>query len=284
VEKNNESSSALEAWVGARTFGITNPAFRSAGLILVVAYAIFLLIMFFRAESDTWAVLIIPTLPLLPLAYVFHRGNLAWLQIKEQEIEVKPSWFRRRLWSEPSKTARFDSGSELVFCRRLAYLSFEGFYVILRSSSGIDQTLWSTNDNSTGVSRKWWTRIAREISETSQLKTRLIEQTVSSQGMRESDWPTSLNKTVRQGLRALIVPAGSPWLGIGARLLTSDPIKLAGFGVLLFIGTAFWILYWIRPLRGKLPGDATLRILIFTLQFATFYTLAVLVTGAVLHH
>jgi hypothetical protein len=284
VEKNIGSGFALEAWVGARTYGITNSTFRSVGLILVVAYAIFLLIMFFRAESDAWAILVIPTLPLLPLAYVLHKGNLAWLQIKEQEIEVIPSWFRRTLWSEPIKTIQFDFGSELVFCRRLAYRSFDGFYLILRSPSGADQTLWSTNDNSAGVSRKWWARIAQEIDETSQLKTKLIQQTVSSEGMRESDWPTSLNKTVRQGLRALIVPAVSPWLGIGARLLTADPAKLAGAGVLLFVGIALWILYWIRPLRGKLPGYATARILILTLQFATFYTLSVLVTGAFLRH
>ena len=269
--------------MSARTYGITNPTVRSAGPILLVAYAIFLLIIFFRAESSTWAILVIPTLPLLPLAYVLHRGNLAWIQIKEQEIEVIPSWFRRKFWSEPSKTVRFDSGSELVFCTRLAYRSFDGFYVILRSPSGTNQTLWSTNNHSTGVSRKWWARIAEEISETSQLKTRLIEQAVSSQGMRESDWPTSLNKTVRQGLRALIAPAVSPWLGIGARLLTSDPVKLVGVGVLLFIGTGLWIFYWIRPLRGKLLEYATARILIFTLQFATFYTLAVLITGVLLH-
>ena len=274
---------ALEARV-ARIYGITDPTFRPAGLILIVCYAIFLLIMFSRAESGTLAIFVIPTLPLLPIPYVLHRGNLAWLQIKEQEIEVIPSWFRRKFWSETSKIFRFDYGTELVFCKRLAYRSFDGFYVVLRSSSGTDQILWSTTDNSSGVSRKWWDRIAQEISETGQLRTRLIEQTVSPQGMRESEWPTSLNKTVRQSLRALIAAAVSPWLGIGARFLTSDPLKLAGGGVLLFIGTALWILYWIRPFPAKLPGEATARILIFTFQFATFYTLAVLVTGAVLHH
>jgi hypothetical protein len=214
--------------VGTRTYGISNRTFRSAVVILVVAYAIFLLIIFLRAESDTWAILVIPTLPLLPLAYVLHKGNLAWLQIKDEEIEVTPSWFGRKFWSEQSRTVRFDSGSELLFCRRFAYGSFDGFFVILRSSSGADQALWSTNDNSTGVGRRWWSRIAREISGTSQLKTRLIEQTVNSQGMRESDWPTKRGKMLWQGLRAVVAPALAPWLGIGARLLTSDPIQVSG--------------------------------------------------------
>lgn len=270
--------------MGTRTYGISNPTFRSAVVILVVAYAIFLLIIFLRAESDTWAISVIPTLPLLPLAYVLHRGNLAWLQIKDEEIEVIPSWFSRKFWSEQSRTARFDSGSELLFCRRFAYGSFDGFFVILRSSSGTDQALWSTNNNSTGVGRRWWSRIAREISGTNQLKTRLIEQTVNSQGMRENDWPTKRGETLWRALRAGVAPALAPWLGIGARLLTSDPFKLAGVGVLLWIGSAVWIWFWTRALSEKLPQDVTARILIFTLQFATFYTLAVLVTGAVLHH
>jgi hypothetical protein len=270
--------------VGTRTYGISNPTFRSAVVILVVAYAIFLLIIFLRAESDTWAILVIPTLPLLPLAYVLHRGSLAWLQIRDEEIEVIPSWFSRKFWSEQSRTARFDSGSELLFCRRFAYGSFDGFFVLLRSSSGTDQALWSTNDNSTGVGRRWWSRIAREISGTNQLKTRLIEQTVNSQGMRESDWSTKRGKMLWQGLRPVVAPALAPWLGIGARLLTSDPFKLVGVGVLLWVGSAVWIWFWTRPLREKLPQDVTARTLIFTLQFATFYTLAVLVTGAVLHH
>jgi hypothetical protein len=275
---------ALEARVVATSYGITNPTFRLAGIVLIVCYALFLLILFFRAESGTRAILVIPTLPLLPLAYVLHRGNLAWLQIKEQEIEVVPSWFRRKFWSETSKTFRFDCDSDLVFCKRLAYHAFDGFYLLLRSSSGSEQILWSTSNNSSGVSRKWWNRIAQEIRETGQLRTHLIEQTVSPQGMQESEWPTSLNKTVRQNLRALIAPAVSPWLGIGARLLTSDPLKLTGAGMLLSVGTALWILYWVRPLPRKFQGEAAASFLIFTLQFATFYTFAVLVTGAVLHH
>jgi len=92
-------------------------------------------------------------------------------------------------------------------------------------------------------------------------------------------------KMLWKGLRILVVPAIAPWLGIGARLLSSDPFKLVGVGIVLWIGTAAWVWYWIRPLRGKLPRrDVTTPVLVFTLEFATFYTLSVLVTGAVLHH
>ena len=86
------------------------------------------------------------------------------------------------------------------------------------------------------------------------------------------------------GLRAVIAPALAPWIGIGARVLTADALKLVGVGVLLWIGAAVWVWYWIRPQGGKLPEGITTGILVFTLQFATFYTLAVLVTGAFVRH
>ena len=89
--------------MNTRTCGVSNPTFRPAIVILVVAYAIFLLIIFLRAESYTWAILVIPTLPLLPLAYVLHRGSLAWLQIKDEGIEVIPSWSSRKFWSEQTE-------------------------------------------------------------------------------------------------------------------------------------------------------------------------------------
>jgi len=271
--------------VGTRTHGITNPTFRAVTVILVVVYAVFLLIIFLRAESDSWAILVVPTLPLLPLAYVLHRGSLTWLRVEKDEIEIIPSWFMRKFWREQNKIARFNPGSELLFCRRFAYGSFDGFFIILRSPFGTDQTLWSTHNSSTGVGRRWWSRIARELSETNQLNTRLVEQTFNSQGTQEREWPSGAGKMLWKGLRILVVPAIAPWLGIGARLLSSDPFKLVGVGIVLWIGTAAWVWYWIRPLRGKLPRrDVTTPVLVFTLEFATFYTLSVLVTGAVLHH
>jgi hypothetical protein len=253
-------------------------------VVLAPSYAAFLIIIFLRADSDTWAILVIPTLPLLPLAYIVHRGNLGWIRIQEQKIEIVPSWFHRRFWGEQSKNARFDSDSELLFCRRFAYSALDGFFVLLRSHPGADQTLWSTTATTSGAGRRWWSRIAQEISSTHNLRTRLIEQTVSSQGMSETDWKTGQGKMLWQGLKILIVPAISPWLGIGARVLTGDPSKLVLFGVLLWIGAgaSFW--YWFRVLRAKPPQDLTAGIWIFTLQFATFYTMAVLVTGALLRH
>lgn len=280
INFRGEPDITLEPQVGTRTYGISNPKFWPAIVLLVGAYAIFLIIIFLRADSDEWPILVIPTLPLLPLAYALHIGSLSWIEIKEQEVEVVPSWFRRKFWGEQSKKGRFDSDSELLFCRRFSYGAFDGYFIILRPRSGTDQTLWGTHDNSSGVGRRWWSRIAQEINNTNQLATRLIEQTVNAQGTRETDWPTNRGKLLWLGLP----PALAPWVGVAARVLTADPFMLVGVGVLLWIGTAGWIWYWIRPPRGKPSQDAAARILTVSLQFATFYTFAVLVTGAVLHH
>jgi hypothetical protein len=251
---------------------------------LALAYGAILLVIVLRADSGAWAISLLPTLLLVPLIYVLHRGSLGWIEIHEQEIEVVPSWFGRQLWGQQSKTSRFDSGSELLFCRRFAYSALDGFFIILRSRSRPDQTLWSTAANSSGVSRRWWSRITQEISHAHDLKTRLIEQKVSTQGMLETDWPSGRDKMAWKALTLLIFPAVAPYLGIGARLLTADAIKLMLSGALLWVCVGAWIWYWLRPLEGKRPPDLVSRMLIFTLQFATFYTLAVLVTGAVLHH
>jgi hypothetical protein len=269
--------------VGTRSYGISNPKFWPAIVLLVVAYAAFLVIMLLRADPDEWQILVVPTLPLLPLAYILHRCSLSWIRIKDEEVEIVPSWFRRKFWGEQSKNARFDSGSELLFCQRFACGAFDGYFILLRSRSGTDLTMWSTVNHSTGAGRRWWSRIAQEISDTCHLNTRLIEQTVSSQGTQEADWPTGSGKKLWR-LRALILPALAPWLGIGARVLTADSLKLVGTGVLLWIGCAGLMLHWIQSRRGTLRWqDLSTGMLVFTLQFATFYTLTVLVTGAVLH-
>jgi hypothetical protein len=270
--------------VGTKTYGITNPAFRSAMVGLTIAYAFLLVVIFLRTDSDTWAIYIIPTLPLLPLAFVLHRASLGWIRIREEEIEVLPSWFSRRLWGEQNKNARFDSESELLLCRRFAYGAFDGFYILLRPHSGPDYTLWNTAGTATGVSRRWWSRIAQEISKTHRLRTRLVKQNANSQGMVETAWNAGGGKRFWQSLWMIIATALSPWLGVGARLLTADPSKLALIGVSIWIGAGAWIWYWFHSRGGKSSQDLAVAILLFTLQFGTFYMLAVLVTGAVLHH
>lgn len=276
-----ESSSTLAQLT--RSYSISNPAFWPATFLLAGTSGIFLTLVFLRGDSDAWWIPVLPIFPLLPLVYVFHRGTLGWIRVGNDEVVIVPSWFRRKLWGEPSESARFHSGSELLFCKRFAYGSFDSYSVILRPHSSTDQVLWSGQGNSPGV-RPWWSHIAREIGDTSPLRTRLIEQTVSSQGTSEAEWPTMSGKKLWQGLRMLIPFAIAPWLGIGARVLTGDYVKLVGIGVILWIGSLVWISYWVRS------GDRTLRqglshgMLLFTLQFATIYTVTVLVTGAVLRH
>jgi len=270
--------------VNTETYGITNPTSRSATVLLAVAYAAFLAIIFLRAESGTWAISIIPTLPLLPLAVAIHLGSLGWIRIREEEIEIVPSWFRRKFWGEQSKSARFDASSELLFCRRFAWGALDGFFVILRPISGPDQVVWSTSDTATGVSREWWSCIAQEIGKSQRLRTRLVDQTINSYGTAETDWKNGQGKSLWKGLRILIATTLLPWVGIAARLLTPNPAKLTAIGVILWMGAGASVWYWLRSRVVKLPEETAASVLLFTLQFATFYTLAVLVTGAVLHH
>jgi hypothetical protein len=162
--------------------------------------------------------------------------------------------------------------------------TLDGFFVILGSRSGPDQNLWSTANTATGISRRWWSRIAQEINATHHLKTRLVDQTSNSQGTAETDWKSGRGKAPWQALKMAIFPAILPWLGIAARLLTADPGKLVLTGVLLCFGAGTFVRYWIRSRGATFSQDVTAGIFIFTLQFTTFYALAVLVTGAVLQH
>lgn len=282
-----ESSTTLAQ--PTRRYGISNPAFWPATVLIVGILGVFLIIVFFlHGDLDRWWILVLPALLVLPLVYIFHRGTLSWIRVGREEVEIAPSWFQRKFWGEASKSARFDSGSELLFCKRIAYGSFDSYSIILRPHSGPDHVLWGRHEDSTGVGWRWWSRIAREIGDTSPLKTRLIEQGVSSQGTSEAEWPTVDGKKLWQGLRMAIPFAIAPWLGIGARVLTGDYLKLVGIGVILWIGSMVWISYWARSggktHRQELYERLLPLILQSALQFATIYTVTVLVTGALLRH
>jgi len=272
-----------------RSYGISNPTFWPTTVLVVGTLGVFLIIVFFlHGDLDEWWILVLPTLLVLPLAYIFHRGTLSWIRVGKEEVEIAPSWFQRKFWDEPSKSARFDSGSELLFCKRIAYGSFDCYSIMLRSHSGPDQVLWSGHENSTGVGRHWWSRIAREIGDTSRLRTRLIEQRVSCQGTSEGEWQTVGGKKLWWRLRMSIPFAIAPWLGVGARVLTADYPKLVGIGVILLIGSIAWMSYCVRSggktLRQELKEGLLSLMLLSALQFATIYTVTVLVTAAFLRH
>ena len=265
----------------AKSYGVSNPTFWPIAVLLAVAYATFLVIMLLRGSLDEWLILV-PTLPLLPLAYVLHRSSLSWIRIKNDEIEVVPSWFRRKFWGDQGKNARFDADCELLFCERFAYRAFDGYSILLRSRSGPDLALWSTDSNSTGVGLRWWSEIAREITDTFRLRTRLVEQRVGSQPTQEVDWVAGTGRKLWR-LKVLILPGIAPWLGLGARLLTADSLKLSAVGILLWLASVGLVLYRIRSRTGAVRGRGLVPgLLVFTLQFVTFYTLTVLVAGAVL--
>jgi hypothetical protein len=257
-----------------RSYGISNPAFWPAPVLGVSTLGVFLIIVFFlHGDLAKWWILVLPTLSVLPMVYIFHRGTLSWIRVGREQVEIAPSWFQRKFWDEPSKSTRFDSGSELLFCMRTAYGRFDSYAIMLRPHSGPDQVLWSGHESSTGVGRHWWSQIAREIGDTSPLKTCLIEQRAGSQGTSEAEWSTVGGKKLWQGLRMSIPFAIAPWLGIGARVLTGDHLKLVGIGVILWICSIVWISYWVRAggktLRQELNERLLPLMLQSALQFAT---------------
>ena len=266
-----------------RAYGIANPTFRPVLVILALAYTAGLIAALLRSDLG-WFLYLLPTLLLVPWAYAFHRAGLAWIRISEHEIEIVPSWFARKMWSGQNYLVRYNSDSELLFCLRFAYGSPDGCSVILRSPYKPDQTLWSTASSTSGVSRKWWSQIAPKINDAHGLRARLIKQVVTSQGVSESDWPSDRHKMVWQVFMLFVFQALAPWLGIGVRLLSADPTKLALAGVLLWLCAGTYARYWVGTKKVTRQPELISRMLLFTLQFATFYTFAVLMTGAVLKH
>lgn len=126
----------------------------------------------FMASMFLWALMITPdqsrfglftpTVVLFLLAYFVHRGSLSWIRISRDSREIVrvPSWFARKLIGEKQLVVQVPSGSELIFCRRLAYGGILGYYIIVRAPNGAEQIVWN---DLTGVTRGRWSRVAKEI-------------------------------------------------------------------------------------------------------------------------
>ena len=227
--------------------------------------------------------LIFPTVVLFLLAYSVHKASLSWIRISAdgKEIASIPSWFARKLLGEARAAMRVVPGSELIFCRRLAYGGLDGYYIIVRAPDGSEQVIWN---DVTGVSRRRWSRIANDIREYQQFRARLVSQTISAQGVEETEWTAETDKAKWKIFRVAIGPALSPWLGIAVRVITANPTAIVLTGVLLWlIGSgAFLYIYRTQPVSKEQSSVAA--ILLWTFQFTLLYAATVLITGTVMHH
>ncbi len=222
-----------------------------------------------------------PTVVLFLLAYFVHRGSLSWIRISRDSREIVrvPSWFARKLIGEKQLVVQVPSGSELIFCRRLAYGGILGYYIIVRAPNGAEQIVWN---DLTGVTRGRWSRVAKEIGERCQLPARVVTQNVSDAGTEETEWTAQTDSNKWKVMRIMVGPALAPFLGIVFRLFTSRARLLFLMGAVLWILSVgiFWYLY--RTQEVSKEQAFPLMVFTWTIQFTTFYVLAVLVTGAVL--
>jgi hypothetical protein len=152
--------------------------------------------------------------------------------------------------------------------------------MIARAPDGTEQVVWN---DVTGVSRRWWARIANDIKERYPLRVRLVSQIVSDQGIAESEWTAQTDRANWRLARMMIGPALSPWLGVGARLVTSNPRTIVLFGAVLWLISSAVFRYIYRTQQVSKKETPALAIFVWSVQFVSFYSVAVLVTGGVMN-
>jgi hypothetical protein len=242
-----------------------------------------LFVITFLVETDRAPIVFIyPTVLLLLTAYYVRKGSLSWIRISADGTEMTqvPSWFARRLLGEKASVTRLVSGSELILCRRLAYGGLDGYYMIVRGPDGSEQVVWN---DVTGVSRRWWARIANDIKERYPLRVRLVSQIVSDQGIAETEWTAQTDRANRRLFRMIVGPALSPWLGVGVRLVTSNPRTIVLFGAVLWLIGSGIFLYIYRTQQVSKKETPALAIFVWSVQFASLYSVAVLITGGLMN-
>jgi hypothetical protein len=214
------------------------------------------------------------------LTYLSFRAGLAWIRIvgDRQEITSVPCWYARTLFGEKGKIAKILPGSELVFCRRTAYGTLNGYYVTLRAPDGSEQVLWNSIN---GISRRRRTRIAREVEQRFGLHVRQIKQDATPGSCSESEWKTTFDRRVWRNLGIVLMPSLMPFLGVPVRLFTGNVtiIILMGF-VLWFLGaTGYWLVFRLNrtPTTSK-DQSVPLALFVWTMTYIPFYIIAVVGT------
>ena len=78
------------------------------------------------------------------LGHSLHKASLSRIEVSRdgKEILSMPSSLDRQFWGQRESSAKITSNAELLFCRKLAYGAFDGYYILMRSPGTPDQILW----------------------------------------------------------------------------------------------------------------------------------------------
>ena len=269
--------------MGARPYRIYfRPHLLFSLVVLSLVFLATMLVLAILVERDRENLnLILPGLVLFVLAYYVRRATLSWLRISEdgKEIVKVPSWFERRITGERQRVTEIPPGSELLFCRQFGYGALNGYFIILCAPDGARTILWSA---ARGANRRWWARVADEVQKGTPLKARLATQTLSTDGLQETEW-TPESRRIPWKNFVIVVPLGlSPFLGGLVRYFTARPSLIGGWGVLIWLvgaGTA-WRLS--RSVPRRVGPSTAIMLVAWTMEFFVFYLAAALVVGAII--
>jgi hypothetical protein len=235
---------------------------------------------FFTTADESRSALVFPILLLGLLTYLLDRSTLTWIEIPAngKEAIVVPSWFSRKLLGKTEMRVALPAGSELLFCRRLRFC-----LNVRTPDGGGEQTLFEEEG---GMSRRRCAKIADELKARFDLKVHLVRQTPPGRGP-DVEWTAETDRAYFgagfKNIGVSIVPALSPWLGIGARLLTANPVIIALIGVFLWTFGCAWFWYLYRSARVNPRGGFGVSILVWSFMFAPLFAVTALATNSLIN-
>jgi hypothetical protein len=239
------------------------------------------LIAFVQTPGNSKFTLLYPTVLFFLAAYYIDKASVSWIRISNdgKELVRVPSWFARKLLSEGRVVARIEPGAEFIICRRVGYGFVNGYSMILRAPDGKEKVIWDTSEPTT---RHWLKRVADEITAKHKLAVRLISRSTSDQGVEEKEWTGEGERAKWRRVGIVLVPAMSPFLGIGVRYITANlgVILAAGAGLWLFECGCYFLM--VRKLQAVKDQCNAVVILIWTMQFIISYALSVIFTSHVI--
>lgn len=250
-------------------------------LSFLFAAAVFLLIGLVQMPGSSKLVILFPTVLFFLAAYYIDKASVGWIRISNDGTDLvrTPSWFARKLLNEARIVARIEPGTEFVICRRIGYGFVNGYSMILRAPDGREQVIWETSDTE---AQQWVRRVGNQVAASHELKVCFVSRSISDQGVEEDEWTAESWRFRWRKAAILMVTMLSPLAGIGVRCVTAD------LAVILIAGAAVWVvecgcfLWWVR--KGKTVKGASVAgaILLWTMQFVTFYGLAVVFAAQVI--
>ncbi len=231
----------------------------------------------------------VPKLPAVPLfvllaflVFASHRASQSWIEVSPdgQTISAIPSWYGRSLAGESTISLAVSRPAELLFCRNVAYGSFDGYSAVLRCQGGAEQTLWK---GMRGMDFQRCRVFSQEIQIRFGLPVRLLSRRMTDRGIEEAEWTSSTGRIDRKAVGFGLAMFLLPWLGILVRALTANPASLLASGILLcvFGAASMWLLRRLGS-QGDRKSGLAVAIIVWALEFAPLYLVIVLVTGSLL--